>query len=384
MENTEQYEEIYDGNIRVITYNVLSAELCDETEFNHSIGFCDPELRLQSIFKKLEPEIWKYTIFGFQEVCREWAGKFQAFFAQWEYTFIYGSDSGPHNGFMGTALAFPNTFEMLDCKYLSPFHETFEEIKRPKARGVVDLVGGAAFCLAVLYSNNHKHATGACLSLLTLLGIQRYYEHQNYRKFYDFKFEQLGPDGIRIGVQTRKGDMLLMCKIQDKEQRKPFWIATTHAPCKYWNNSLMLTFAAKLAQAVQETADEDPYLFFGDFNFHPDSDSYKLYSRGAIHRSKIDINGWKPEVDSMRSAYKISDEMEPEFTTYVRSKRGGTFQSTLDYIWMSDRWFVKEVLPIPRVSKDVQSWPCETEPSDHCMIGATLELLVDDDTTDAE
>ena len=52
------------------------------------------------------------------------------------------------------------------------------------------------------------------------------------------------------------------------------------------------------------------------------------------------------------------------------------FTDTLDYIWISDHWDVKSVMDLPNRESlvDVKSFPTVSEPSDHLMIGATLQL----------
>ena len=70
---------------------------------------------------------------------------------------------------------------------------------------------------------------------------------------------------------------------------------------------------------------------------------------------------------------------EPEFTNFAKRKfsNGVEFCETLDYIWLSDEWKVEHVTALPSrkdVPDRVESFPSETEPSDHMLIGAPLVL----------
>ena len=70
---------------------------------------------------------------------------------------------------------------------------------------------------------------------------------------------------------------------------------------------------------------------------------------------------------------------EPEFTNFAKRafSNGEEFCETLDYIWLSEEWQVGDVLPLPLrkdVPAGVESFPSESEPSDHMLIGAQLSL----------
>lgn len=70
---------------------------------------------------------------------------------------------------------------------------------------------------------------------------------------------------------------------------------------------------------------------------------------------------------------------EPGFTNFAKRSfsNGEEFCETLDYIWLSDEWKVEGVTPLilrKEVPDGVESFPSESEPSDHMLIGAQLAL----------
>merc|ERR1740123_7062 len=110
-----------------------------------------------------------------------------------------------------------------------------------------------------------------------------------------------------------------------------FWVATCHMPCKFWNQPLMNAYAALLVQIVQKTAQDVPYVFAGDFNLQPDSETYAKISQGwnggDLQIPMNDGNLWTPKLNAMRSAYVVANGEEPELTNYaVRSGKFGKFK----------------------------------------------------------
>jgi mRNA deadenylase 3'-5' endonuclease subunit Ccr4 len=85
---------------------------------------------------------------------------------------------------------------------------------------------------------------------------------------------------------------------------------------------------------------------------------------------------WKPTVQGMRSAYVEFNGKEPEFTNNAHNGalNAESFIGTLDYIFLSDEWSVKAVQELPKIDDLKGVYPDDTEPSDHVLIAATLEI----------
>ena len=86
---------------RVVTYNVLSSHLAEETYFTH----CAPEdlnaeTRLQRVIEKLEPELAKGAVVGLQEVSMTWAGPLTTWFASRGYHLVLHLYGKPFNNYM--------------------------------------------------------------------------------------------------------------------------------------------------------------------------------------------------------------------------------------------------------------------------------------------
>ena len=89
---------------------------------------------------------------------------------------------------------------------------------------------------------------------------------------------------------------------------------------------------------------------------------------------------WKPTFENrLRSAYQVANGQEPEFTNHAWTNgMSEPFTDTLDYIWISDHWDVESVMDLPKRESlmNIKSYPTESEPSDHVMIGANLQRRV--------
>lgn len=65
---------------------------------------------------------------------------------------------------------------------------------------------------------------------------------------------------------------------------------------------------------------------------------------------------------------------EPDFTNFAKVQDDPIFCETLDYIFLSKDWEVKEVEDLPHRDKVTGPLPNKDEPSDHILISATVSL----------
>jgi endonuclease/exonuclease/phosphatase family metal-dependent hydrolase len=138
-----------------------------------------------------------------------------------------------------------------------------------------------------------------------------------------------------------------------------------------------------------------PHVIAGDWNIKPEDGAYKLLTTGELlpedpaypepAKSKLrpshTLMTWEPRIQSMRSAYAACHEgQEPDFTNYAapRSLEGDDqgFIGTLDYIFVSPEWKVTATTEVP--TRDQVKGPFPnlhvTEPSDHILVAADIEL----------
>jgi len=357
-------------SIRVVQYNVLAPKLCDEDDFTKSEGHCDEEIRWDRILKKLTPEIEKKSIIVLQEVGRKWGGRFTTFFNSKQYRFIYQGHGNEYSDFMGQAIAFHESFELLDTRFLSPFcsdSTNFEDVELPKPMsGYLPACVIAASALAAQFFLPSRSSQIATASLSSFFFTSLYFHLQEKNR--PLSKYHIDTD-IRISVGARSRDVMPMVKLKANDSE--FWVATNHMPCKFKNPPLMTVYTALTAKAVQDVAQNDPYILAGDFNQDPATDAYKLLTEGSKAKLELDVAQFLPETQPMRSAYAVASE-EPEYTNYCERLLFGEFVGTLDFIWLSRQWGVVSVDPVPDI--DCESWPSKTEPSDHCMIAANLKL----------
>jgi hypothetical protein len=174
-------------------------------------------------------------------------------------------------------------------------------------------------------------------------------------------------------------------------------------PCVFHNPAVMAIHSCLATQHLQRLAKQKPYIFAGDFNIKPNDPSYHLLTTGYLSQSApryhpfspnsspIHSKDWKLELNPMRSSYFDFLGHEPPYTNNTIIRNSQRFCDTLDYIFVSHQWIVKDVIPIPDLAsssltsspaKELStplSFPSENEPSDHVMIGAELELLEEDE-----
>jgi len=154
-------------------------------------------------------------------------------------------------------------------------------------------------------------------------------------------------------------------------------------PCRFRQPRMMNIHCSLVAEHICKWAKNDPYILAGDFNIKPSSTMYSLLRTGELDENHPEypmplgsdswtVGNFKP----MRSAYDELNGNEPAFTNYAMTEgTGAAFMETLDYIFMSDEWKVREVVPTPDAPPPgILSFPSADEPSDHILIGATLSL----------
>lgn len=191
-------------------------------------------------------------------------------------------------------------------------------------------------------------------------------------------------------------NILIFVMLREKSTNKdssstsptPFCVANYHMPCAFFAPKVMTIHAEMAAKRTQILADKHPYILAGDFNILKQSSTYRLLTTGlppdddTFPTPKYGME-WRATILPMRSAYAQHSHGEPDFTNYAHTcSMNEPFIETLDYIFLSDHWHVKDVKSI-RHRRDVindssnlyiYSFPNQDEPSDHVLIAATVEL----------
>lgn len=376
------------ASVRVVSYNILSSELADPEFFTK----CDPRNleasnRLPKILEKLQKEIdassqegeknnSRYhpdnqhqpsppVVFCLQEVSHRWATVLHVFFAERGYHMITGLYGKSFNGYMGIATAYPI--------------KDFETLQVDLVRLSEKKVGG--------WPRKPRDPEPGILRKYVfdpiskpVKAVYQYYSPKDSKREEDawdvsrWRFNQF----IAVKLQNR-----------NREHGIPFWIGNYHMPCAFRTPAVMNIHAdlvgtriQQLATCRQEPEKKEPYILAGDFNIMPDSSHYSLLRTGTLDETdetypKEKYNmAWKPTVQGMRSAYVEFHGKEPEFTNNAHNGalNAESFIGTLDYIFLSDDWVVKEVQELPKREDHKGVYPDEIEPSDHVLIAASLEI----------
>lgn len=337
--------------VRVVSYNVLSSHLASPTHFTTLDPLhLEASARLPLVFQKLDDAISdKNTIVCLQEVSHDWAAAFHTWFANRGYHLVTGLYGKKFNGYMGVAIAYPN--------------QVFETIDMDISRLADKRIGGWPVA-------PEEEGGGMWKGLQSLWNLSnKWIGWQESRSLDHWEYSE------------NRFNVLLTATLRDKTCGKAFCIGNYHMPCAYYAPMVMTIHSEMAARHVQDIAGEQlPYVLAGDWNLTPDSATYKLLTTGELPKEdasfptpKHDYD-WSPTIQPMKSAYADFEGSEPDFTNYARVKEDDPFIGTLDYIFLSKEWKVVGVHNLPHRKDAGGPFPNETEPSDHVLISADLEL----------
>ena len=335
---------------RVVTYNVLSSSLCEATYFTHCAPEdLDPPARLAKLKAKLEPEIAKGAVIGLQEVSQKWAGDLHVFFARRGYHVVCSLYGKPFNGYMGIALAVP----------LDKYEVTKVDISRCSDT-------------ARLPKENTKDA-GFLRKFFVEKPVNLYHKVTGKR-----------PPQSDWQLARGRFNTIMYAALKCKNTGVEFGVANYHMPCMFRSPKVMTIhsqLAGMYAQRMAGGADGVPVVLMGDFNLKPGDGGYDLITTGAL-ADGLDSSPVAPEGGEwstslgypMRSAYKVANGAEPDFTNFAQIKDDPQFIDTLDYIFISPTVEVAEFLPLPNRSEVKGPFPAPDEPSDHILLAATIRI----------
>jgi exonuclease III len=359
-------------SVKIITYNVLSSKLCSPGWFPK----CAPinlkaKNRFPKIFNKLEKEMKDgEAIVCLQEIPIDWVGEFHTSFNPRGYYLVHSLYGGRKNGYMGVGIAYPlSRYTMQQCEMdCIALTKKWPEGPPPPPK-----------------------PTGA----EKLLSEARQWAKWGWNQVSNRLWPQPPPPRPQENpwdMSQRRHNRAIMLKLALKNDPtyRPFWIGTYHMPCAYYNPPVMTIHSALVAKRLLDLAAGDPCVLAGDFNFKPLSPPYQLFTGGEFEDAQTDPetdplayipaprpnDKWVPEIQPpFRSAYKVHDGIEPEFTNYAESRDNPPFIACLDYIFISEGIEVESVLKLPRLEGFVDPpLPNSSEPSDHLMIGAVLRM----------
>ncbi len=350
--------------IRVVTYNVLSPNLCNPGCFpTCDVDAIDNSKRFDRILKKLALEIECKSIICLQEVSTDWHGKLFQFFNQNEYTFFGCNYGGTKTGHMGVAIAFPTKdYDFSD----SEAHVVGKDIKG---------LNGQPSSLATVAK---WYQWGLKLPNTTI-NVFGWFVDSSLSTYVN-----VAPSDV--DEARSRSNHVIFLRLYNRSTGDEFCVATYHMPCSFKRPIVMYLHLAAATRYVRSRAGKDvPVVFAGDFNIQPDSPSYTLMTTGALPTVTMDeiynsvpLDGDKLTIPSpMKSAYAKRLGKDPNFTIDTVTSWNGAFTGTLDYIWVSPEFDVEKIIALPKTTNEAFGpFPNSAEPSDHLMVGATLSIKI--------
>jgi len=311
-------------------------------------------VRLPRVLSKIKQEMDLDSVICLQEVSHLWQGKFLELFSQHDYIYVHSAYGGSFNGYMGVGIAYPkNLYDMEKCH--------IQRIADTKSGGYTQNTTVAVHSIFETVFNWFKKTAG----------IQSTHEDP-------WTYSQ------------KRSNNAVMLKLLSKQQKRSIWICTYHMPCAFFNPPVMTIHLSLLFKYATRLSGGDPLIIAGDFNVLPNSGFYSLATSGdfgseeerricAPSKPAFEGDSWSFKLDTpMQSAYAVVDGEEPNFTNFARTKtmNDGSFIETLDYLFFNSLK-VKSVekLPSREAFGNIQSFPTESEPSDHIKIAAEFEFL---------
>ena len=222
-----------------------------------------------------------------------------------------------------------------------------------------------------------KNADGCCIY------IKKTYQILQFKSvdYYNIVEKNLKKKNFRKDRKRGRRVMAgIMCILKKISNNKKFIISNVHLladPDKPDVKNLQVVSVLN-ELAILSNNGIIPTILCGDFNSMPNTSIYKTITKNKIYSKfdKLNKNDiivpkklkYKME---LRSCYKKILGKEPKFTTYTND-----FVGTLDYIFVSNHWKIKDVLPILS-EKDIikeKVLPNSNVPSDHLPIMTTIYL----------
>eukprot|EP00928_Gymnodinium_smaydae_P041140 TRINITY_DN27852_c0_g1_i1.p1 TRINITY_DN27852_c0_g1~~TRINITY_DN27852_c0_g1_i1.p1 ORF type:complete len:481 (-),score=71.11 TRINITY_DN27852_c0_g1_i1:50-1447(-) len=373
----------------IATYNVLSSHLAEPDYFTH----CEPadldaSARLRRVLSKFDVHTEHRAVICVQEVSRDWSGKLHAYFQQRGYTFVTSLYAGACTGYMGVGVAFPNaTWRLLDAdiRRVSETKSWPPEDEKPRVHRPGDWTCPA--CKAHVFASRSE-----CYK------CQARKPRRGFRELLTSCFCGIsGASGL--GVSERPTQLLYLNKARGRENAlvavhlqsldtpsQSVWIGCYHMPCAFRDPQVMVMHVALAMQHMQRLAlaTTAPCVVAGDWNFKPCDEAYQLATTGDLARDSsaypaVPANDdWVPNLQfPMRSAYATRRGAEPDFTNFAQVQDEDPFIDTLDYIFCSPQLNVIDAEELPQRAEVPGPLPTATEPSDHILVSATLELPAD-------
>ena len=342
--------KIMSSQVKVITYNLLSPKLCNQSDF---LNYVNPE--------DLEPTIRKtrtiallesffahspQPIICLQEISADWKGTLELLFAKNDYSFFNIS-----YGILGVGIAIPNqSISVTNVEYIhigeliktnTPrliwrTEEEYREAERDRKIREDNLTFMQKVSLYV------KDMTALIPEYIRV--IEETINEAKWRKNY----------AIRITLEASE---------------KRFIVYNYHMPCTFKKPIIQFLHLSVFKKLILQHH-MIPTIFAGDFNITPSSDEYNFFTGEPVPESKTVYLPKEDQEDISYQSFKMTTIEQPmPFTCHSETKFGGYFKDTLDYIFVSNA-NIKMSGSLLETSEKMPNLVCPSEPFliSHCEI----------------
>lgn len=348
-------------SLKVISFNLLSPFLCNDTEFiAYKKEYLDRNKRKQKIYDLLKNWTSENSIICLQELSFNWKGEMELFFQKKDYQFFTMNYGWKGNGFFGIAIAVPSTMKVCKAEYI----HIAEHINTNSTERIYQWEEQQR---QIMQHEKREKSDSIFDNLMT------YIEDIVISK--DLQIKEI-ENVINQGKnRTNFAIRLTMQKIFPSEEKEitgnEFILYNYHMPCTFKQPVIQSMHIDAFKKLMYEHKDK-PTIWAGDFNIVPDSDCYEYLTLGKlIDTHQIYISPRPHSSYNLKSCLKQIIGVEPNFTCFSNTKFGGDFKNTLDYIFTNN--LVKTV-EADRLLLSATKMPNDICPSDHLPIFANLEL----------
>lgn len=339
-------------SVKVITYNLLSPKLCNQSDF---LNYVNPEdlepttrktrtITLLESFFAHSPQ----PIICLQEISADWKGTLELLFAKHDYSFFNIS-----YGILGVGIAIPNqSISVTNVEYIhigeliktnTPrliwrTEEEYREAERDRKIREDNLTFLEKVSLIV------KEYTALIPEYIRV--IEETINEAKWRKNY----------AIRVTLEASE---------------KQFIVYNYHMPCTFKKPIIQFLHLSVFKRLILQHH-MIPTIFAGDFNITPSSDEYNFFTGAPVPESKTVYLPKEDQEDISYQAFKMTTttSQTTEFTCHSETKFGGYFKDTLDYIFVSNA----KIKMSGALLETDEKMPNSICPSDHFPIYASIDF----------
>ena len=339
------------SQVKVITYNLLSPKLCNQSDF---LNYVNPE--------DLEPTIRKtrtitllesffahspQPIICLQEISADWKGTLELLFAKHNYSFFNIS-----YGILGVGIAIPNqSISVTNVEYI----HIGELIKTNSPRLI--------WRTEEEYREAERDRKIREESLSFMQKVSLYVKDMT----------ALIPEYIRVIEETineAKWRKNYAIRITLEASEKRFIVYNYHMPCTFKKPIIQFLHLSVFKKLILQHH-MIPTIFAGDFNITPSSDEYNFFTGEPVPESKTVYLPKEDQEDISYQSFKmIPTAQTTQFTCHSETKFGGYFKDTLDYIFVSNA----KITTYGKLLETSEKMPNSVCPSDHLPIYSNISF----------